>query len=172
MLYAKFFFEYSAFSKVQTTNQTTVDFPLILIIFKEVSSFVTFFVSISQFVQDKQINNFLPIAMHVSWWFQPKDYLIGTIFRSRSFASATSPSQVSEKNFKKQFPSYKFKYIAKLIMLLLADRNRDSSIESIAIQVGLEIDETCKWGVSWIRYLGMFAKVDVAKFLLINAMFC
>lgn len=59
-------------------------------------------------------------------------------FRSRFFASVTSPSQVSENNFKKQFPSYKFKYVAKLIMLLFADRKCDSSMEPNAIQMGSE----------------------------------
>lgn len=65
-------------------------------------------------------------------------------FGEHIFGTSNISQQVSEKNFKKQSARYKFKCVAKLIMLLFADGNCDSNMESIAIQMGLEIDKKCK----------------------------
>lgn len=69
------FSEYRMFSKVQTTKQSTAGFPLIFIIFKEVSSLISFLCVYQPVCQGKHSNKFLPVPVYVSWSHQPKVYL-------------------------------------------------------------------------------------------------
>lgn len=70
-----------------------------------------------------------------------KNYLIGTILGAHLSHQQHLPAKYLKRILKSNLPATN---VAKLIMLLFADRNCDSNIELTAIQMGLEIDEKCK----------------------------